>query len=43
MTILILILGFLFGASLQYARLNKYNVISGMATLVTFTVANAIA
>ncbi len=43
MTILILILGFLFGASLQYASLNKYNVISGMATLENLTVAKAIA
>jgi uncharacterized membrane protein YedE/YeeE len=43
MTILILILGFLFGATLQYASLNKYNVISGMATLENLTVAKAIA
>jgi uncharacterized membrane protein YedE/YeeE len=43
MTILILILGFLFGATLQYAKLNRYNVISGMATLENFAVAKAIA
>ena len=43
MTILILVLGFLFGATLQYASLNKYNVISGMATLENLTVAKAIA
>ncbi len=40
---LILFLGFLFGAILQYASLNKYNVISGMATLDNFAVAKAIA
>lgn len=39
----ILILGFLFGAILQYASLNKYNVISGMATLDNLAVAKAIA
>ncbi len=43
MNFLILILGFLFGAILQYARLNRYNVISGMATLENLTVAKAIA
>jgi uncharacterized membrane protein YedE/YeeE len=43
MNILILILGFLFGAILQYAKLNRYNVISGMATLENFAVAKAIA
>lgn len=43
MTILILILGFLFGSALQHASLNKYNVISGMATLENLTVAKAIA
>ena len=43
MTILILILGFLFGATLQYAKLNRYNVISGMATLENYAVAKAIA
>ena len=40
---LILFLGFLFGATLQYANLNKYNVISGMATLDNLAVAKAIA
>lgn len=43
MTILIFIFGFLFGALLQSARLNKYNTISGMARLEDFTVAKAIA
>ena len=43
MTILIVVFGFLFGATLQYASLNKYNVISGMATLENLTVAKAIA
>ena len=43
MTALIVFLGFLFGAILQYARLNRYNVISGMATLENYTVAKAIA
>ena len=38
-----LILGFLFGATLQYANLNRYNVISGMATLENYAVAKAIA
>ena len=38
----ILILGFLFGAILQYANLNRYNVISEMATLENFAVAKAI-
>ncbi len=43
MNIQILIFGFLFGALLNYARLNRYNVISGMATLENLTVAKAIA
>ncbi|WP_299578167.1 YeeE/YedE family protein [uncultured Sunxiuqinia sp.] len=43
MTLLILVFGFLFGAALQHASLNKYNVISGMATLEDLTVAKAIA
>jgi uncharacterized membrane protein YedE/YeeE len=38
----ILVLGFLFGSILQYARLNRYNVISGMATLENLAVAKAI-
>jgi uncharacterized protein len=43
MTATILVLSFLFGAILQYAKLNRYNVISGMATLENFAVAKAIA
>jgi hypothetical protein len=43
MNITIVVLGFLFGAILQYAKLNRYNVISGMATLENFAVAKAIA
>jgi uncharacterized membrane protein YedE/YeeE len=43
MTLLILAFGFLFGAILQSAGLNKYNTISGMARLEDFTVAKAIA
>jgi len=43
MTIIILLFGFLFGAILQYASLNKYNVISGLATLDNFAVAKTIA
>lgn len=43
MNAVIIILGFLFGAILQYAKLNRYNVISGMATLENFAVAKAIA
>lgn len=43
MYIVIIIIGFLFGAILQYANLNRYNVISGMATLEDFAVAKAIA
>lgn len=43
MTLLILLFGFLFGALLQSARLNKYNTISGMARLEDYTVAKAIA
>lgn len=42
MTFLILAFGFLFGAILQSAGLNKYNTISGMARLEDFTVAKAI-
>jgi len=41
-TVVILILGFLFGSILQYANLNRYNVISGMATLENLAVAKAI-
>jgi uncharacterized protein len=42
MNAVILILGFLFGAILQYAKLNRYNTISGMATLENYAVAKAI-
>ena len=35
-------LWFLFGATLQSAKLNKYNTISGMARLEDYTVAKAI-
>jgi len=38
-----LLLGFLFGAALQYSKLNRYNTISGMATLENYAVAKAIA
>ena len=43
MIISTLIFGLLFGALLQYAHLNRFNVISGMATLEDFTVAKALA
>ncbi len=43
MTIMILIYGFLFGAILQSAKLNRFNTISGMATLENYKVAKAIA
>lgn len=43
MTITILILGILFGAILQYADLNRFNVISGLALRKDFSVAKAIA
>jgi len=43
MNISILVLGFLFGAILQSANLNRFNVISGMATLENLAVAKAIA
>jgi len=42
MTLTIFIFGFLFGAILQYASLNKFNVISGLATLDNLAVAKAI-
>ena len=38
-----LFLGFIFGVLLQSARLNRYDTISGMATLENFKVAKAIA
>ena len=40
---MILIYGFLFGAILQSAKLNRYNTISGMATLENYKVAEVIA
>ena len=43
MTITILILGILFGAIVQYANLNEFNVISGLAMRKDFSVAKAIA
>jgi len=43
MIIKILILGFIFGAVLMYANLNKYDVISGLALLEDLTIAKAIA
>ena len=42
-TLLILVFGFLFGAILQYAKLNKFDVISGTATQTNFAVPKAIA
>ncbi|MFH0758507.1 MAG: YeeE/YedE thiosulfate transporter family protein [Bacteroidota bacterium] len=39
----ILILGFLFGAILQYAHLNKFNVIMGLSVREDYTVPKAIA
>ena len=41
-SISVLVIGFIFGSILQYANLNRYNVISGMATLENLTVAKAI-
>ncbi len=43
MAFLIIILGFLFGAILQYAKLNRYNTISGMALINDLAVAKTIA
>ncbi len=43
MELTIVILGFLFGLALQYANLNKYNVISGLALRENFAVPKAIA
>ncbi len=43
MMITILILGILFGATLQYASLNKFNTISGLAILENLSVVKAIA
>lgn len=43
MTLKIILLGIIFGIILQYAKLNKYNVISGLAILENLTVAKALA
>lgn len=43
MTMMILFYGFLFGAILQSAKLNRFDTISGMATLENYKVAKAIA
>jgi uncharacterized protein len=40
---IILLLGIVFGSLLQYARLNRFNTISGMAVLEDFAVAKTIA
>ncbi|GAB4425578.1 MAG: hypothetical protein OHK0039_43300 [Bacteroidia bacterium] len=40
---LIIVLGFVFGATLQYARLNRFDTISGLAVLENFAVPKAIA
>ena len=42
MTVTIFTLGFLFGVILQYAKLNKYNTISGLAIFENFAVIKAI-
>ncbi len=43
MALKIILLGIIFGSILQYAKLNKYNVISGLAILENLTVAKALA
>lgn len=43
MVIMILVFGFVFGVIIQYAKLNKFNVISGLARLEDFAVLKAIA
>jgi uncharacterized membrane protein YedE/YeeE len=43
MTLKIILLGIIFGSILQYAKLNKYNIISGLAILENLTVAKALA
>ncbi|MBD0778918.1 YeeE/YedE family protein [Maribacter sp. ANRC-HE7] len=43
MMIMIFVLGILFGLTLQYASLNKFNVISGLAILENLSVVKAIA
>ena len=42
MNILIFVFGILFGGILQYAKLNKFNTISGLALRKDFAVAKAI-
>ncbi|HUX59912.1 MAG TPA: YeeE/YedE thiosulfate transporter family protein [Ignavibacteriaceae bacterium] len=42
MVITILVLGFLVGIVLQYAKLNRYDTVSGLATLDNFAIAKAI-
>ncbi|HLN54629.1 MAG TPA: YeeE/YedE thiosulfate transporter family protein [Bacteroidales bacterium] len=41
--LLIIVFGFLFGAVLQFSKLNRYNTISGMSMLRDLTMAKAIA
>jgi uncharacterized membrane protein YedE/YeeE len=43
MTFKIILVGIIFGSALQYAKLNRYNVISGLATLENLAVAKALA
>lgn len=43
MILLVITFGFLFGGILQYAKLNKFDTISGMSTLDDLTMAKAIA
>jgi len=43
MTFKIILTGIIFGSILQYAKLNRYNVISGLAILEDLTVAKALA
>lgn len=43
MNLVIFVFGFLFGALIQYSKLNRYNVISGLAIKKDFTVAKVMA
>ncbi len=43
MNAIIFVFGFLFGAALRYSKVNRYNVISGLAIRKDFTVAKVIA
>jgi uncharacterized membrane protein YedE/YeeE len=43
MTFKIILVGIIFGSALQYAKLNRFNVISGLATLENLAVAKALA